>query len=277
LRIKDDVNGTPFTEDGLVGYLYTPTAEGTYPALLILGGSDGGIDIPKAAMLASHGYVTLALDYFGDPPLPAELSEIPLEYFKTAIDWLQAQENVDADKIGVVGVSRGGELALLLGATYPEITAVVGYVPSGVVWGNYGKTNSVETSAWTLDGIIVPYATSDQDIEKAIIPVEQINGPILLISGKDDHVWPSAPLSEIAITRLQETKFAHSYEHLSYEGAGHLISVPYWPTTGSSFTHPVSHVEMTMGGTPQGDATASADSWAQVLTFLEDAFGNPSP
>ncbi|MBE2224708.1 MAG: acyl-CoA thioesterase/BAAT N-terminal domain-containing protein, partial [Anaerolineae bacterium] len=116
VRLNEDVNVTTLTEEGLVGYLFTPAAEGTYPALLILGGSGGGIDSAKAAMLASHGYVTLALDYFGEPPLPVELSEIPLEYFKTAIDWLQAQENVDADKIGVVGTSRGGELALLLGA-----------------------------------------------------------------------------------------------------------------------------------------------------------------
>lgn len=280
VRLKEDVTVTPFTEDGLVGYLFTPDAEGTHPALLVLGGSGGGIDSAKAAMLASHGYVTLALDYFGDPPLPAELVEIPLEYFKTAIDWLQAQENVDAEKIGVVGVSRGGELALLLGATYPEITAVVGYVPSGLVINGISRTNPGEKSAWTLNGTPVPfYVKSEENLEESAIPVEQINGPILLISAKDDQTWPSTALSEIAIERLQENDHPYPYEHLSYEGAGHMISLPYWPTTGgNAFDHPVYDDEVYfMGGTPQGDAAANVDSWARVLAFLADAFGEPAP
>ena len=277
LRMHPDVSKTPLDEEGLVGSLFTPDAEGTYPALLVLGGSDGGIDIPRAAMLASHGYVTLALDYFGNSPLPAELNEIPLEYFKTAIDWLQTQEGVDADKIGVVGTSRGGELALLLGATYPEITAVVGYVPSGLVINGISSTNPDETAAWTLNGTPIPFLTSWETVEEATIPVEQINGPILLISGKDDQTWPSAALSEIAMDRLRENDHPYPYEHLSYEEAGHLIGLPYLPTTGGGFAHISTGQAFTLGGTPQGDTIASADSWAHVLTFLADAFGEPAP
>ena len=121
------------SEQGLVGVYFAPTdSEAPRPALIILGGSGGDVDEAKAALLASRGYATLALDYFGNAPLPIGLSEIPLEYFETAIEWLKVQEGVDADKIGVIGTSRGGELALLLGATFPEIKSVVSYVGSGV-------------------------------------------------------------------------------------------------------------------------------------------------
>jgi dienelactone hydrolase len=283
IRFPQNVEETPIAEDGLLGYLYTPvgvhtpTEAGTYPALIILGGSDGSIDFQKARILASHGYVTLALDYFGDPPLPTELVEIPLEYFKNAIDWLQTQENVDADKIGVIGISRGGELALLLGATYPEITAVVGYVPSGLVFGGISSTNPDKTAAWTLNGTPIPFATSWETIEETAIPVEKINGPILLISGKDDQIWPSFVLSEIAMDRLRENDHPYPYEHISYEGAGHLIGLPYWPTTGWGLNNPLTGEPFNTGGTPQDDAAASADSWAHVLTFLADAFNETEP
>ena len=50
--------------------------------------------------------------------LPPTLSNIPLEYFETAIEWLQHQPRLDGGRIAVSGTSRGGELSLLLGATF---------------------------------------------------------------------------------------------------------------------------------------------------------------
>jgi hypothetical protein len=50
------------------------------PALLIFGGSEGGLSGTLiAALLAAHGYPALALAYFNAPGLPATLSDIPLE------------------------------------------------------------------------------------------------------------------------------------------------------------------------------------------------------
>jgi pimeloyl-ACP methyl ester carboxylesterase len=78
------------------------------------------------------------------------LGNIPLEYFATAIDWLQAQDSVRSDKLAIVGGSRGGELALLLGATFPQINAVVAYAPSSVLWGGAGATSA--SCAWVYAG-----------------------------------------------------------------------------------------------------------------------------
>jgi dienelactone hydrolase len=274
IRLPDTVARTPLSPDvdGLVGDFLSPAGAGPFPALLVLGGSGGGMDTTKAAMLAAHGYATLALAYFGRPPLPDVLAEIPLEYFETAITWLQSQDSVDAEKIGVVGTSRGGELALLLGATYPQLKAVAGYVASGVVAGGYTRSRDDLRPAWTYAGTPVPFATSDDDLDIAAIPVENIQGPVLLISGEDDQFWPSARLSEIAIARIRQNNHPHEYEHLVYEDAGHFIGIPYWPTRGHIYVHPVSGVRYTAGGTPEGNAFASADSWPRVLAFLERAF-----
>jgi len=109
----------------LVGTLFCPDTSGPHPAVITLGGVGGGLREGGAEALASEGFAALA--YFGLEGLPRELVEIPLEYFARAIAWLKSQPEVDAKRIAVVGNPKGGELALLLGATYPkEVRAIVG-------------------------------------------------------------------------------------------------------------------------------------------------------
>jgi dienelactone hydrolase len=103
----------------------------------MLGGPEGGLTsyvMREAALLAGHGFAALALAYFYIGSLPRRLAGIPLEYFGGAIRWLQDQPSVRGDRLGVVGTSRGGELALLLGAHYLDLEAVVSYVGSGLVF-----------------------------------------------------------------------------------------------------------------------------------------------
>jgi hypothetical protein len=60
-------------------------------------------------------------------------------------------------------------------------------------------------------------------------------------------------------------------EHLSYPGAGHSIGRPYLATSevGRSRPHPITGRMITPGGTPEGTALASEDSWRRVLEFLD--------
>jgi dienelactone hydrolase len=283
-RRGETVTKKEVAEGGLVGIFYTPGGEGPYPAVITLGGSGGNMDVQTAVILASRGYAALALDYFGGQGLPDQLSQIPLEYFADALAWLQAQPVVDGERIGVIGHSRGGELALLLGATFPEIKAVVSYAGSGVVFGGYPGPGP----AWTLGRETVPFAPSELDLAperdrpavvpgpaeelaKAEIPVERINGPVLLISGTADRVWPATMLSEIARERLAAHDHTYPYDHLAYEEAGHTLPVPYWPATVDPFPHPLTGVIVEPGGTRATNAAAGAAAWAEVLAFLEAA------
>src|SRR5262249_49964027 len=65
--------------------------------------------------------------------------------------------------------------------------------------------------------------------ERATIPVEKIRGPVQLVSGSDDQIWPSSELADIAFRRLETHGHPFPFRHLKYPESGHAIMVPYWP------------------------------------------------
>jgi dienelactone hydrolase len=104
-------------------------------------------------------------------------------------------------------------------------------------------------------------------VEAAAIAVERIRGPVLLLSGEDDRLWPSPILAEIAAARLAAHK--RPVTHLRYSGAGHMIGPVGLPGTANTILHPLRGLSMALGGTPAGNAAAADDSWPRVLQFLQ--------
>jgi len=312
LFAAEGVVRVPVSEQGLVGVLYHPANSGPSPAIIILSGSDGLIRERQAALLASHGFAVLTLAYFNAGGLPKSLVNaeglrkslvhIPLEYFETAVHWLQAQSVVDGDNIGVIGLSRGGELALLLGATFPAIKAVVACSPSGLVHAGMDG-NDYSRSAWTYRGkplqqvvakftpllplkltwqsirarafpmcdIFLTTLKDRKHLDEATIAVENTQGPILLISSEDDQMWPATLFSHLVMKRLAEHHHPYPDQHLSYKDAGHFVSFPY----NYPFLPPLVKriMGVALGGTVEGAAASSADSWPRILAFFEKNLG----
>ncbi len=154
--VSPKVDRFPIREEGLVGTFFRHSKNERLPTVIVLGGSEGGLREGNAALLASHGFNTLALAYFGIEDLPKELVRIPLDYIENAIDWLRDHPNVDATKLGIFGTSKGGELALLSATKFSSIKAVVGYVPSGVVYPGIGQS-AVGVSSWQFKGEALPF------------------------------------------------------------------------------------------------------------------------
>ena len=274
------------TPPGLVGELHLPDGAGRAPALLILGGSEGGHGpaFHFAETFAKRGFASLGLAYFGDSGLPATLENVPLEYFTKAIDWLSTQPGVDPKRIGIFGGSKGAEAALLIAARDRRIRAVVAGVPSSVVWQGYNPANPADPGpSWTVGGKPIPYAPYDRaapfhgllDLYQrslakappdAAILVERINGPVLLVSARDDKLWPSAAMGDAIVARLDKARFRFAHKNLAYDNAGHAgFGEPLPP----GFVVPPAMLAEA-GGTSDGNLAMRADAWPKILAFLDE-------
>ncbi|MDO5604220.1 MAG: acyl-CoA thioesterase/bile acid-CoA:amino acid N-acyltransferase family protein [Paracoccus sp. (in: a-proteobacteria)] len=288
--------------DGLTGTLFTPPGPGPHPVVVVLNGSGGGINEPRAALYASYGYQCFALGYFKAPGLSPFITETPLEYLETGLRWAHRALDPRGGFVALSGQSRGGELALLLGATFPElVSAVIAYVPGAMVHGAQGAGDPArggwKGAAWTLSGQPLPHLWHNNSAvdwhpwdgapppdrhhsvffeglkdralaAQARIPVENITGPVLLISGRDDRAWPSSLYSRMVASALRRHEHPCLVRHLDFDDAGHAINLPFVPATQLMREHPVSKVPYTNGGTASGNARADLCSWRGVVAFL---------
>jgi hypothetical protein len=211
------------------------------------------------------------------------------------MEWLSSQPGVKPDAVGVVGRSRGGELALLLGSRFPAIRSVVAYCPSSVVWNGLRGDQPVDASAWREPDRPIPFlslmgrelsdhrsrvlgttpvalaplfeAALDSPVPvETIIPVEKTNGPILLISGDDDRMWPSSRMGDQIIERLEANRHPFRSRHCRYPGAGHLMRSPGGSTS-------VLQTSFAFGGEGPSQAVANRAAWTETLAFLHASLG----
>ena len=175
----------------------------------------------------------------------------------------------------------------LLARSTPAIKSVIAIAPPTVTWdGGTGKSSfsfkgksvpyavpfglealaqpfrdavaARQDSRPTIPGIVAS-AKADPEIAAAIIPVEKINGSVLIVSGTEDTQLPSVVYGELSMDRLKAHDFAFPYRHIIGEGAGHLIDVPYVDRS----------LEISEGGgNPVANELAGEAMWPVVLEYL---------
>jgi dienelactone hydrolase len=296
--VASSVERRDVTEGGVIAHLYLPKHDAgvRLPLVITLTGSEGGFDDMRAGMLASHGFATLAVAYFNAPGLPDELFEIPIETIERAVIWAKKQSMIDGARIGIIGASKGAELALVSASLMPDIHAVVAIAVTDVIAQGIDRNGrSRATSSWTWRGaplaflkqvpppefnaqftqhgppyrLRILHEASRRDtasLNAAKIHVEQIRGPVLLISGEDDQLGPSGLSGDAIVERMLRSPSAFTAEHIVYPGAGHQILLPYLPTPPRNAGQ-----FWSMGGTDEGYAKADVDSWSRVLAFFGKA------
>ncbi len=246
--------------------MFNPSVSSRRPGVLVIGGSGGAL-LPQsyiAAGLADAGFPALAIAYFKEPGLPDQLEAIPLEYFVTALDWLAAQPGVDSRAVVTWGVSRGSEAALLVGVHYPELVhGVAALVPSNVTLCAYP---TCPQPAWTLNGTPLPFQTTFGPAAAnadTVIAVEKIEGPILLVCGEADTTWPSCPMADTIVGRLDQQPGRFSHVLLEYPGVGHEIGYlrPASDALGSGPPSPYASL-------PAASEKARKKAWPRALRFL---------
>lgn len=218
------------------------------PLFVGFGGGGGGNDWTrnylkgKRDSLNQNGYAVLAIGYFKSMGTPKNLDRISLDAIRDTILSFAQPPQIDESKIILFGGSKGGELVLNLASRYPEFNSVIAGSTSNVSFP--AITWSANTSSWTYKNKEVAYVPAplktispaikgdlytafsmmlenEEAVKKAEIQVENINGPILILSGKNDGQWPAPQMSNRIIERLEEHNFKFYKEHIMLDG-GHI-------------------------------------------------------
>ncbi len=293
------IGGERVNINGLPANFYRGEDGGPRPAILLLGGSEGGLREYRnvfARQLSDEGYAVLYQSYYATSESNRSFNMVPLETLDASLDWLSSNPDIRPGPIAVIGHSKGAEGALLLATRDARVGAVVAAMPSDVVWQGFDFDSidmSQFASSWSEDGEPVAYLPYQSlawheyfsvdaprfemfnrsrdmvsDHPDAFIPVELTNTALLLICGRDDTLWPGCRMAE-AIEERATTGSDSAVEVLAYDNAGHWAFGP-----ASDIHENDSQTLGRMGGTVDGDVAARLDQWPRILSFLEDTIGS---
>ena len=290
-EVSEDVKGT----------LFYPDHQDALPGIIILGGSDASVHESAAAILATQGYAVLALAYFGKEGLPKGIENIPLEYVDKAFQLLESKSYVDQSKLGIIGHSRGSELALLYASKYSKVKAVIATAPSAVVFSGMRNLQTTSNPAWTYNGVPFeffpvkntfkdslpflrhmilrkPYSgieamkkniEDDEKLNQYAIPVQDIKAPIMIFAGTDDHIQPAELFTKRMEKALYQHEFKEKNRYIYHEGAGHFSAYPSNLPNMPQTVADTSFMTFVFGGTKEANAKAAQQSWQETTDFLD--------
>ncbi|KAA8590400.1 hypothetical protein FQN60_014334 [Etheostoma spectabile] len=256
------VRRIPITEAGLTATLFLPPGPGPFPGLLDLWGGGGKLVEYRSALLASHGFASLALDYL-TPQVTIETGKmVDNQYFERAFKVLEQHPQILSSRIGMIGLSFGTSITLKM-AVYSQVAkfrCIVGISGSHVqpVDGsveqlmNFFKENTEKTRFNSENHVIcrdllLPIPT-DPSLK---VDVGRLQCPLLLVVGEDDQNWPA------------------------YESA---LDPPFTPFAKASTFRAVTSRQIMIalwGGETVAHSRAQEDAWRKTLVFLRaHLYGN---
>ncbi|XP_035759281.1 acyl-coenzyme A amino acid N-acyltransferase 1 [Egretta garzetta] len=243
---------------------------------------DHGLIESRAGLLASRGFAVLALAFFAYDDLPRTLTQLDLEYFEEAAELLLRHPKVRGPGLGVVGVSKGAEVALAMATFLPQVVATVWINGTAFLHGNpllykdlrippipYYTERVTFTEVGALDNSSVFADPRAPAYSASAIPAEKVRGKVLFVVGEDDRSFNSKLFAELAMARMPP----ESCRLLSYPGAGHLIEPPGSPLCSTSSIRG-SPRPVAWGGEAHAHAKAQEHSWQEIIQFLELHLGS---
>lgn len=207
------------------------------PAVLLLHGTAssrdevGGVFGRLADALAEHGIASLRIDFAGCGeslrPQPELTVESELADARAAFGWLEEQEEIDPDRIAVLGFSQGGTIAALLAGAEPGLAALACWSSGIIPWSDLPSP----FPAAFADGRAVAevdlgfrtfrFSRAWWEGVQAVDVAAAVDGfarPLLAIAGTmDDAVPPVSSEALITAVASRDTTF------VEVPGAGHVL------------------------------------------------------
>lgn len=278
LRQKDDVKEIPL--DDINAKLFMKETEKAVGVMIHLAGEPGieGIEI-NAKLLASKGIATVALPFCHYGSLPTEFKEIPLENILQSIDYIKTLNNIDGQRIGLIGGTRGAELALKIASMRDDVKILVASNPCDVINQSVVKQLTTSKSSWSynnqpvifskvkklevfklyLNRIFSKRSFSMKHVyqhEHQMIDISKISAKTLLLAGRHDERWQSEKMAK----RIQNTL---KCEMKLYD-AGQILGGP-----GCLPTTAFEHLSFGLGGTCEGNGISQNRSWHDIIQFIK--------
>ncbi|XP_067895594.1 acyl-coenzyme A thioesterase 5-like isoform X2 [Heterodontus francisci] len=179
--------------------------------------------------------------------------------------------------IGVIGSSKGADLALSMATFIPQVAACVciSGCNANTISDLHYKDMHLSSLCYDVDRIIVLKSgildmsetlKNPNTNKDSIIPLEKAAGHVLFVVGEDDKIWNSKLFAEEAIKRLKEHG-RDNYELLSYPGTGHSIEPPCSPFRFATIDQ-LFGIPVLLGGEAIKHCYAQQDSWQKIQDFL---------
>ncbi|NP_001188466.1 acyl-CoA thioesterase 18 [Danio rerio] len=267
-------------ENGVRGTLFLPPGPGPYPGVLDLWGGGGGLVEYRSALLASHGFASMALEYLSPDEL--RTADVDVSYFENAYQILQNHPKVQKNKMAMLGLSFGSAITFSMAAYSTIIKPQCCVCISGShvvpvdkslfevfeeIKKNMDKVHVNEDNHVIQRGMILPIPSDPAQK----IDVGRIKCPVMLVNGGDDQNWASVESAQDMEMMMEKAGNRHLLTVLTYPDAGHLIEPPYTPhfrATNFILQEMKEKIVMLWGGQTKPHAYAQEDSWEKILAFF---------
>lgn len=208
----------------IFGIFHRPAQQGKFPAILIchgLGGHKVGkyrLYVQVANYLAGQGIATLRIDFRGSGDSEGDFSEMTLDGEVSdaikAIDFLKNHPHVDVDRMGIMGRSLGGLVAITAAAQVKIIKSLCLWAPifDASQWlpkwqqlHTKGLHESQKEELMTVDGQKPGYEFYKQFFSfKVEDQLKEIaSNPLFILHGCKDEVVPVHHSQKYADTRVK--------------------------------------------------------------------------
>lgn len=248
-------------------YIFLPNDNKPHPGIVLFHGSEGGSQRNMwvhALLLAQSGFSVMTFCWWDcgrdtrSEPVQTLMSDIEIENSVKAIDWFRKSQHVQRQKgVGLYGISKGAELALVIASLSDQLPfkvgAVVAHSPTDIIEKG-SNINWLDSRCWVcnegvsecafdqefwnracgkIDG---DFAPKDRDslpmwrwkgVRLAInsrIEFEKFAGPMLITAGEEDTVWLS---DKNRVKRIESAlrRAGRKPKVYMFPGEGHSFSI----------------------------------------------------
>jgi len=222
----------------LRGTMHVPAGKGKHPGVVILHGFSGSrmeasfLFVGLSRALETAGIASLRFDFWGSGESDGEFVDMTVSSERgdalAALDFFKSQPEVDASRLGLLGLSMGGFVAACTLGARSDVKAASLWSAAGAGWRErlepkarqeIAQRGVCDRGGLQIDGRFL----DDLARHHPFAEIAKYRGPVLVVHGTDDQ---AVPLDDAkAYVKALGARPMGRCEHFFVEGGGHVFSV----------------------------------------------------